>query len=133
MPIMKPYTIPNRGVKGELIHEPGQTSAGSRTISIAATKARECYYSHLTGNAAHYMTDWTTPADWIINKVLVPEVLKSPAQINAYIFDMYIDNLSMSMGSAGDMSVSADITYTSAKNQPAGNIFNPNSSNYNVP
>ena len=41
MPIIKPYTIPNRGIFGEVIHEPGQTSAGSRSISISATKARE--------------------------------------------------------------------------------------------
>lgn len=132
MPIVKPYTIPNRGLRGELIHEPGQTSAGSRTISISATKARECYYSYLTGNSANYMADWTTPTNYLINSVIIPETLRSPQQINAYIFDMYVDNMTADFNSDGEISMSVDLTYTAGKWQPAGNVFNSKSSNYNI-
>jgi hypothetical protein len=130
MPIVKPYTIPHRGAKGEVLHEPGQSSAGSRTISVSATKARQCYYSNLTGNAANVLPDWTTANNYLLDSIIIPQVNLSPSKINSYILDMYVDNMSASMSSEGNISMSVDLSYTAAKFQPS--TFNPDSSNYNV-
>jgi len=130
MPIIKPYTIPHRGAKGEVLHEPGQTTAGSRSVSVSAMKARECYYSNLTGDASNVLPDWTTANNYILNNVIIPQVNLSPSQINSYILDMYVDGMSASMSSEGDMSMNVDLSYTAARVQPS--TFNSNSSNYNV-
>ena len=131
MPIIKPYTIPHRGVKGEVLHEPGQTTAGSRTVSVSAVKARECYYSNLTGRASdNVLANWTMANNYLLNYVIIPQVNLSPSQINSHILDMYVDGMSSSMSSEGSMSMSVDLSYTAAKVQPS--TFNPNSSNYNV-
>jgi len=131
MPIVKPYTIPHRGAKGEVIHEPGQTAPGARSISVSAVKARQCYYSNLTGNAENVLPNWTAANNWVLHNIIRPEAeLLSLPKINAIVLDMYVNGMASSMASDGSISMSVDLVYTAGKYQPQ--TFNSNSSNYNV-
>jgi|LULG01.1.fsa_nt_gb hypothetical protein len=132
IPMSQPYMIPHRGENGEVIHQPGQTEAGTRGINIDGQIERPCGYSSLTGknDSSNALINYWTPLTFLRDKVLLPEAYVAPSQLIG-IQDMYIKDVSYSISSEGRVSLSANLEYTAARINPEG-AWTDNNSNYNV-
>lgn len=130
IPMSQDFLIPHRGNKGEVVHQPGQTEVGARTINVEGQFERLCGYSSLTGNVDNALIDYWTALVFLRDNVLLPEAYLSPSQLIG-IQDMYIKDASYSIKSDGKINLTANLEYTAARINPGGS-WTDNNSNYNA-
>jgi hypothetical protein len=124
VPMIKEFLVPGRGDKGEVVHDPGQTTLGSRSIQVEAQHYRLCNMSYITGSEALMSDDQNNPIkgmplslydfrpalQYMHNEAMFL-AYKSPSQLNGVI-EMWVDGASYSFNSKGQLTYGLDLKYT---------------------
>ena len=130
-PMTKPYIVPSRGMDGEVVHDPGVTEIGARSIEIAGQRRRQCGMSYITGSVAgdYKLYDFSKSLNYMHDEAM-RVALNTPQDINFIINDLWVDNVIYSFNSQGQVSFTMDLKYTGPRNNPSNGVFVSNNSNY---
>ena len=124
VPMVKEFLVPSRGDKGEVVHDPGQTTIGTRSIQVQAQHYRLCNMSYVTGSESltdgkpTSLYDFRLALQYMHNEAMFL-AYDSPSQLNGVI-DMWVDEVSYSFNSKGQLTYGLDLKYTAGhSNYPA--------------